>query len=96
MQHETLDISPVFTGLTRPAMKFGVTFEYLGLSAMATLCMVILLNNPLIGLMYVPLHIFGFIVCWQDPFAFRILLKRAEFTLSPNKKRWGCVSYEPY
>lgn len=96
MQDNTLEISQVFLGLTRPAMKFGVTFDYLGISAMTTLCLVILLNNPLYGFLYVPLHVFGFIVCWHEPFAFKLLLKRAEFNFSPNKKHWGCISYAAY
>lgn len=96
LHDETLHLSPLFVGLTRPAMKFGVTFDYLGVSSLVTLCVVILLNNPLLGIVYIPLHVFGALVCWFDPFAFTILMKRAQFNTMPNKKYWGCFSYAPY
>lgn len=37
-----LDISPVFTGLTRPPMLLGVTMDYLGINIMVALCAFIL------------------------------------------------------
>lgn len=90
-----LRVSPLFVGLTRPAMKFGVTFDFLSITALFTLSVVILANNPLWLLVYIPMHVFGAIVCWFDPFAFNVLLKRAEFSYMPNKKIWGCFSYAP-
>lgn len=96
LKDENLLASPLFVGLTRPAMKFGVTFDYLGISSLVTFCLVIVFNNPLYGILFLPLHGFGVVVCWYDPFALSILKKRIAFNYMPNKKEWGCFSYAPY
>ena len=93
---DTLTISPIFTGLTRPAMVMGVTLEYMSICAMAALCLFILADSPLYLASYLPLHIFGWLLCKMDPNIFRILMKRADCSYSPNKKIWGCASYEPF
>lgn len=93
---ENLHKSPLYVGLTRPAMKLGVTLDYLAVTAITTLCLVILSNSLWWGILYVPLHIFGWAVCWFDPFAFTVLAKRLRFNYMPNKKIWGCFCYAPY
>lgn len=96
MHDEKLMLSPLFSGLTRPAMTMGITLDYLAISAMVTLCFFIVGNNPLYGLVYIPLHIIGWILCRIDPFIFNLLFRRAECVYCPNKSLWGCASYEPF
>lgn len=93
---EQLTISPIFTGLTRPAMMMGVTLEYMSICAMAALCCFIMGDSPLYLSVYLPLHVFGWVLCKIDPNIFRILMKRADCVYAPNKKIWGCQSYEPF
>ncbi len=96
MQQAPLEMSPLFVGLTRPAMLWGVSMEYLGISAMITLCGYILFLSPLFLLLYIPLHIFGVIVCAIDHHIFRLIYKKTECLPVRNKSLWGCQCYEPY
>ena len=95
-KEEALDISPLFLGLTRPPMMFGVTLDYLGISVMIALCGFILFSSPLYLLLYMPLHVMGAIACAIDHNIFRLMFKKLECLNVPNKKIWGCQSYEPY
>lgn len=89
-------MSPIFTGLTRPPMVMGVTLEYMSVCAMGALCLFILAGSPLYLVAYLPLHVVGWLACKVDPNIFRILMKRVDCAYSPNKKIWGCNSYEPF
>ncbi len=93
---EMLDINVVFVGLTRPPMLFGVTMDYLAISAMITLCGFIITFSPIYLFLYVPLHVVGAIACAIDPNIFRVLVKKLGCLNVPNKRIWGCQSYEPY
>ena len=93
---EILAINPLFVGLTRPPMMFGVTMEYLGISIMIALCGFILFSSPLYLLTYIPLHIVGVIACAVDHSIFKLLFKKLECLNVPNKRIWDCQSYEPY
>lgn len=94
MDTEMLDISPIFAGLTRPPMIMGVTLDYLSMCFIAVISAFILFNSFKYLILYIPLHIFGWIACKIDHNIFRILSKRLEFINVPNKKVWGCQSYE--
>ena len=89
-------ISPIFVGLTRPPMLFGITLDYLGLSMMLVLCGFILASNPFILLLYLPLHVVGAVLCAIDPHIFRLLFKKCDCLNGPNQRFWRCQSYEPY
>lgn len=96
MAKEKLIISTVFVGLTRPPMIMGVTLDYLSVVMMVILSVTILANNPLCLFLYLPLHVVGWILCKLDPNIFQILFKKADCNHVPNKKIWGCHSYEPF
>jgi type IV secretion system protein VirB3 len=92
----SLTIHPVFNALTRPAMTGGVTFEFHGLNLILSVCAFIAFNNLLYGLIFVPLHVFGWCVCHHDPCFFSIYYKRLSYLPAmPNKSVWGVRSYEP-
>jgi len=92
----SLDISPLFAGLTKPPMVAGITLDYLCVSCLLAICSFIIMDSPLYLVIYVPLHVVGWVLCKIDPNIFSILMKRAEFAYSPNKAFWGCKSYEPF
>ncbi|MDF1796451.1 MAG: VirB3 family type IV secretion system protein [Coxiellaceae bacterium] len=96
MQQAPLTISPLFVGLTRPAMIGGVSMEYLGVSAMVCLCGYILFFSPLFLVLYIPLHLFGVILSAIDHHIFRLLIKKTECPPVRNKSLWRCQCYEPY
>jgi len=95
-KEEALEISPLFVGLTRPPMMFGVTMEYLGMSIMVALCGFILFSSPIYLLIYIPLHVMGSIACAIDHNIFRLLFKKLDCLNVPNKRIWRVQSYEPY
>jgi type IV secretion system protein VirB3 len=98
MSHDIkLATNPVFGALTRPAMTAGVTFEYHGLNLMLSVCTFIAMGNLLYGLMFIPLHAFGWLVCRYDTHFFTLISRRF-FHLPgcPNQSIWGVRVYEPY
>lgn len=90
-----LKISPIFNALTRPAMTAGVTFEYHMFNLMLSMCAFIGLS-PIYGLIFIPLHVFGFCVCLYDTHFFSICAKRFLLPQSPNKTIWRVRAYEPF
>lgn len=96
MDEEKLAISPLFTGLTRPPMIMGVTLDYISICFLLTIVAFIGANSPFYLLLYLPLHVFGWVACKIDVNIFRIILKRLECQNVPNRKIWGCQSYEPF
>jgi type IV secretion system protein VirB3 len=92
---EKLYISPIFTGLTRPPMVMGITVDYLGISFMFVLSTFIAGNSAKYLILYIPLHVFGWVACKIDHNIFRIFTKKLECLNVPNKRIWGCQSYEP-
>jgi type IV secretion system protein VirB3 len=96
MQEEELMISPVFLALTRPTMFLGVTAEYLFFCFVVSYGAFALTSHPLFMILWIPLHIFGIIVCRIDANYFRVILKNSECPGTMNKKIWGTKNYEPF
>lgn len=92
---DDLMISPIFAGLTRPPMIMGVTVDYLSICFMMTVSAFILSNSFRYLLIYIPLHCLGWLACKVDHHIFRLLSRRLECQNVPNKRLWGCQSYEP-
>ncbi|HAT1820904.1 TPA: VirB3 family type IV secretion system protein [Legionella pneumophila] len=90
-----LEISPIFNALTRPAMIAGVTFEYHMLNLIVSMCVFIGLS-PLYGLIFIPLHVFGWLVCRYDTHFFTICAKRCLLPEAPNTSLWRVRAYEPF
>lgn len=91
-----LDINPIFGALTRPAMTAGVTFEFHGLNLMVSVASFILLSNLLYGLIFIPIHAFGWMVCRYDNQFFSVAYKSFFMPHHLNKAIWGVRAYEPY
>ena len=91
-----ITVNPLFNALTRPAMVGGVTFEYHMLNLMASMCAFIGIS-PLYGLFFIPLHVFGWVVCQYDTHFFMLCAKR--FSKLPpmrNTSIWRVRAYEPF
>lgn len=89
-------ISPIYRVLTRPPMIFGVTLDYAALMSLFTLCLWLLANNFFYLLLYVPLHVVGWIACRFDPNSLNVWAKSTLILPTKNKSIWGCDSYEPW
>lgn len=91
-----LIVNPVFGALTRPAMTGGVTFEYHGFNLMLSMATFILMGNLLYGLIFIPIHAFGWMAHRYDSQFFSVAFKAFFKPSMPNKSIWGVRRYEPY
>lgn len=95
MTKQTLKFYPLFLGLTRPPMTWGVTQTFFVLNVGACLILLLVAKNILLaGGLFLILHGFGMACCWKDEAFFEILLGKCELRC-PNRKLWGCNSYDP-
>ena len=94
---EEIAIHPLFTGLTRPPMKFCVTLSFMMMNGMVAL-IIFLISKSFISLFCAALlgHIFGYICCMSDPRIFDLLAGKSKFNYFPNRNYWHCKSYEPF
>lgn len=65
---------PLFVGVTRPAMAFGVTYSALLVNGLVTLELFLLTRNLLWLLLFVPLHTLAWLLCQAEPRIFDLLL----------------------
>lgn len=96
MESHELTIHPLFGALTRPAMTAGVTFDYHMLNLIVSMCAFIGVS-PLYGMIFIPLHVFGWLVCRYD-IHFFMICKKCFFNLPsmPNLFVWRARAYEPF
>lgn len=93
----SLEENTLFGALTRPAMMGGVTLEYYLINIMFSVISFIVLNNLLFLAIFLPLHLFGVLVCRYDSHFFTLCYKK--LVLLPQMKNqaiWGVRAYEPY
>jgi len=93
-----LVVDPVFLGVTRPPMRWGVTYSALLICGITAIESFLLTRNLLWLLIYVPLHGLCYLVCLYEPRFFDLLLLWGR-TCGPgafgNLRFWGANSYSP-
>lgn len=96
MYDTALTINPLFGALTRPAMAAGVTYEYHLLNIMGSMCAFIGIDMVW-GLVFIPLHVFGWLICRYDLHFFTLCSKKfLNLPQLPNVRIWGVRAYEPF
>lgn len=94
-----LSADPLFVGLTRPAMKWGVTYSALVINIVLTTEAFIVTRNLLWLLVMVPIHGLLALVCQYEPRFFDLLLlwvrTRGMARLLANARFWHASSYTP-
>jgi type IV secretion system protein VirB3 len=93
---EHVSVDPVFLGMTRPPMIWGVPFRSFVLNGAVT-TIVFLAWNDLRGfLLFFPVHVIAYLLCLRDPRIFDLLFVRAAQTPPiPNAAFWKAKSYAP-
>ena len=88
---------PLFLGLTRPAMLFGVSYPIAALNFFACLIYFIL-SSDLKGFFAMPLfHGIGYMICAKEPLTLDLIMKKGEkCTKCKNKSFYGANSYDVY
>lgn len=95
-ENESVDVDPVFLGMTRPPMVMGVTFSFFVINGMATTIAFLALGNLLAFLVGIPVHVIGYLLCLKDPRIFDIWRVRIIKTpITRNKNFWRANSYAP-
>ena len=87
MANGTVKADPLFLGLTRPSMIFGVTYVYASLNALASLMAFIITNNLIYLFVLMPvLHCIAYFICLKDPLSLELLMmKMSNFNVCYNK-----------
>lgn len=88
---------PLFVGLTRPTMIFGVSFKFFFLNFFISLLGYI--NSP--GLMVIGLalsmHLLAYIICFKEPLFLELYMKKGEkCTRCKNRIYFEANSYDTY
>lgn len=92
-----LETDPVFLGLTRPAMFWGVPQPYFVVNGMVS--MLAFLWSGSFGALLVAAPVFhglGVLACLRDMRIFEICLIRARFLRCVNARYWRARSYDPF
>ncbi|MES2214552.1 MAG: VirB3 family type IV secretion system protein [Pseudomonadota bacterium] len=90
----SLGSDPLFVGLTRPTLIFGVSIMYEMLNMM--ICVVAFINTSdirIIGLALI-VHIVGYIACFKEPRFMELTINKLDkCNKCPNKSYYGANSY---
>jgi type IV secretion system protein VirB3 len=89
---------PLYAGITRPAMAFGVTYSALLINGVTTVEMFLMTRNLLWLLICVPIHGMFWLVCKNEPRFFDLLFLWGRTRgpgLMGNVRFWKSNSYSP-
>lgn len=89
-----MQTDPLFVGLTRPSMIFGVSMNFMGLNMI--LCMMYFLQSGQMKSLFagVFIHMIGYVICFKDPRIIEIYLNKLQkCNQCPNKGFYGANSY---
>lgn len=98
-RNQGLVADPLFVGLTRPTMVWGVTYSAMLVNAMLTMEAFILTKNLLWLLTFMPTHGVFYLLCLSEPRFFDLLQLwgrvRLPGLLAGNQRFWRANSYTP-
>ena len=95
MDNTTVD--PLFLGLTRPAMIWGVPQPIFVLNGMFSMIAFLVSNSFYPLLIGAPaIHGLAYLICLKDVLTFDIWLVKTRFLRCLNRRYWGANSYDPF
>src|SRR5690606_37461460 len=93
-----LTADPLFVGITRPPMRWGVAYEALLLNLVVTMEVFVLTKNLLTLLIAIPIHGVCALLCARDARFFHLLLLWSCTRLPAflgTARLWRAASYSP-
>lgn len=85
---------PLFVGLTRPTMIFGVSIQFAMLNMMISVVAFIQYSSIYIVFVAGAVHLVGYILCFKEPRFMELYLnKAARCNQCPNRSYYGSNSY---
>ena len=91
-------VDPLFVGVTRPPMRFGVTYAALLINAAFTMEMFLVTKNLVVLLMLLPIHGVCMLLCARDARYFDLLMVWTKTRLVGylcSIRLWKGASYSP-
>lgn len=89
-----LESDPLFVGLTRPTMIFGVSIQFAMLNMMISV--IIFIQKPGIVIIFIAgiVHLIGYLLCFKEPRFMELYLNKAsKCNQCPNRAFYGANSY---
>ena len=85
---------PLFVGLTRPTMIFGVSVQYAMLNLMISVTIFIQKSSVYIIFIALAVHLVGYLLCFKEPRFMEIYMNYfGKCNQCPNKSYYGANSY---
>jgi type IV secretion system protein VirB3 len=93
-----LEADPLFIGLTRPPVIFGVSYMFVVMNFFVNVIIFIQTSNFMYLFVCLPgIHMVGYIICFKEPlFVELFLVRSAKCTKCKNKTYHGANSYDVY
>lgn len=89
-----LSSDPLFVGLTRSSMIFGVSVQYAMLNLMVSVTIFIQETSIYIIFIAAIVHLIGYLLCFKEPRFMELYLNYASrCNQCANKSYWGANSY---
>jgi type IV secretion system protein VirB3 len=89
------EADPVFLGLTRPPMFWGVTHSFFVINLIVCLIGFLGAHSWLALLLAVPIHGLGYLVCLGEPRIFDLAYTKAsKCGRCVNRRFWGATTYD--
>ena len=86
-------VDPLFLGLTRPALIFGVSFLYFGLHIMGSVMYFVIMSDFKIFPVSILVHVFGMGLNKKEPLAVEIMMTKLQrCNKCKNKLFYGGLS----
>lgn len=91
-----LKADPLFVGLTRPPMLFGVSYNFVLINVFICMMSYIMTSQFLYFAMMFPLHLLGYHACSKEPIFIELILnKNKYFPRCWNYSYHSGNSYDP-
>jgi type IV secretion system protein VirB3 len=90
-----MNSDPLFVGLTRPSMIFGVSIQFAMLNIIsASIGFVMASSFKIIPIAFL-IHMVGYILCFKEPRFLELYMNKFQkCNKCPNKKYYGANSYK--
>jgi len=86
---------PLFVGLTRPTLIFGVSLKFAMFNMIGCVIAYIQMASIKIILLAIVFHLIGYIICFKEPRIIELyLMKTQKFNACRNTGYYGANSYD--
>jgi type IV secretion system protein VirB3 len=93
----SLSLDPLFVGLTRPPMFFGVSMSFSMVNMLVCVLYYIQSSDIKVVVFGIGMHLVGYIICFKEPLFIELfLMKSQKCNKCKNRFYFGANSYDMY